>query len=156
MTATEVEALTDLYEADETAWLETMASLAAQRRGADLDYEHLAEFLTDMAKRDRREVESRLTVLIAHLLKWRYQPERRSRSWLLTIKQQRQELQRLLTSRTLRNHAEAALEDAFSNGVELAAAETGLSESIFPGACPYSLSQVEQEPVEDEPTNGQS
>jgi hypothetical protein len=70
MTAAEVEALADLYESDETAWLEAMAELAAQRRAAEMDYEHLAEFLTDMARRDRREVRSRLVVLITHLLKW--------------------------------------------------------------------------------------
>src|SRR5439155_13374423 len=73
------------------------------------DYEHLAEFLTDTAKRDRREVERRLAVLIAHLLKWEHQPDKRTRGWRLTVEQQRQELRRLLASGTLHNHAEAVL-----------------------------------------------
>jgi hypothetical protein len=147
MTATQVEPLTELYEADETAWLEAMAQLASQRRGAELDYAHLAEFLSDMAKRDRREVESRLAVLIAHLLKWEYQPAKRSRSWWLTVEQQRQELRRLLASGTLRNHAEGALAEVYADGMKQAAIATGLPESAFPAECPYSLAQLEQELV---------
>src|SRR5947209_14405606 len=137
MTAIPLQPLSALYETDETAWLEAMARLARQRRGAELDYEHLAEFLTDMARRDRREVESRLAVLIAHLLKWQYQPAKRSRSWLVTIEQQRQELLRLLTSGTLHNHAEAVLPAVYADGLRLAALETGLPAATFPPECPY-------------------
>src|SRR5208337_4270228 len=54
----------DLYTRDETAWLDVMARLIAERRFGELDYEHLHEFLTDMARRDRREVLSRLTALL--------------------------------------------------------------------------------------------
>ena len=63
-------ALVSLYEADETAWLDRMAELIRERRYEELDYSHLQEYLTDMANRDRREVESRLRVLLSHLLKW--------------------------------------------------------------------------------------
>src|SRR3954454_5279931 len=70
--------LTALYERDETAWLEVMAELIRDGRFGELDYENLGEYLADMARRDRREVESRLAVLIAHLLKWEHQPRRRS------------------------------------------------------------------------------
>jgi hypothetical protein len=62
--------LSELYEADETAWLDAMADLVRQGRLEELDYAHLAEYLTDMARSDRREVESRLTTLLEHLLKW--------------------------------------------------------------------------------------
>lgn len=65
-----VSALADLYESDETAWLEAMVELIHQGRISDLDYPHLQEYLADMARRDRREVKSRLTVLIAHVLTW--------------------------------------------------------------------------------------
>src|SRR5438094_267910 len=87
-------ALTDLYELDETAWLDAMTELLHRGAYTELDYIHLEEYLADMAKRDRREVESRLTVLLAHVLKWVYQPEHRSRSWRATIVEQRQELSR--------------------------------------------------------------
>jgi hypothetical protein len=136
----------DLYLSDETAWLEEMASLASQGRVDELDCEHLAEYLTDMSTRDRREVESRLAVLIAHRLKWEHQPAKRARSWLRTMKLQRQELRKLFTSKTLRNHAEKALAEAYRDATELAAVETGLPESTFPAECPYTLAQLESEP----------
>src|SRR3954453_16491367 len=94
-----------LYEQDETAWLETMSELIRMGRLEEVDYPNLAEYLADMARRDRREVTSRLAVLIAHLLKWDHQPERRSGSWRGTVEVQRQELAELLESRVLRTHA---------------------------------------------------
>src|SRR5438876_941199 len=94
-----------LYEQDETAWLEQMADLVAQRRFEELDHEHLQEYLLDMARRDKREVFNRLVVLLAHLLKWEHQQEQRSNSWRGTIVLQRRELRQLLESGTLRRHA---------------------------------------------------
>ncbi len=134
--------LSQLYELDETAWLEAMADLIQQGRWGDLDYPHLREYLTDMARRDRREVESRLTTLLAHILKWQHQPEHRSRSWRGTIVEQRQELSRLAEQGVLRNHAEAVLPAAYAGAVERAAAETGLPAGSFPAGCPYTLAQV--------------
>ena len=76
--------LAQLYEADETAWLDAMADLIQQGQWADLDSPHLGEYLSDMALRDRREVKSRLVILMAHLLKWEFQPEKRSRKVQVT------------------------------------------------------------------------
>src|SRR5438552_4717480 len=104
-----VESLATLYQEDETAWLELMAQLIAERRFAELDYANLQEFLTDMARRDKREVLSRLTTLIAHRLKWEHQPDKRSKSWQVTIAEQRNELEDLLESATLRHHAQEVL-----------------------------------------------
>jgi hypothetical protein len=134
--------LSDLYEADETAWLEAMAQLIDQGRLRDLDYPHLKEYLADMARRDRREVESRLVVLIAHVLKWVHQPDQRSRGWRSTLVEQRQELAPLVEKGVLRTHAEAVLSAAYRKAVERAAAETGLAEETFPKECPYSLDQL--------------
>jgi hypothetical protein len=135
-------ALGRLYESDETAWLEAMADLIRQGRWDDLDYPHLGEYLTDMARRDRREVESRLATLLAHVLKWVHQPDQRSRSWRGTIIEQRQELARQVARGVLRNHAEAVLADVYTEAVERAAAETGLPRSSFPAECPYTLEQL--------------
>jgi hypothetical protein len=135
-------ALPDLYEADETAWLEAMAELIGQGRTDELDYPHLREYLADMARRDRREVESRLATLLAHVLKWVHQPDRRSAGWRATVVEQRQELARLTDRGVLRNHAEAVLADAYAEAVERAAAETGLPATAFPADCPYSLDQL--------------
>jgi hypothetical protein len=136
------EVLADLYEVDETAWLETMAELIQQGRFAELDYAHLGEYLADMARRDRREVRSRLVVLLAHLLKWTYQVDQRTRSWRGTIIEQRQELQALLAGGVLRKHGEAVLADAYTDAVERAMAETGLPAETFPKECPYTLEQL--------------
>jgi Domain of unknown function DUF29 len=133
-----------LYDRDETAWLEAMAELVRDRRFGELDYEHLGEYLADMARRDRREVESRLAVRISHLLKWEHQPRRRSRSWRATVEVQRQELVRLLESATLRSHARDVLERVYADGVRQAAAETGLPVGTFPSECPYTLDQLEK------------
>jgi hypothetical protein len=134
--------LSQLYEADETAWLEAMADLIRDGRCDELDYRHLEEFLTDMARRDRREVTSRLATLLAHVLKWVHQPGHRSRGWLGTIIEQRQELAGLVARGVLRKHAEAVLADAYADARERAGAETGLPAGAFPDACPYSLEQL--------------
>lgn len=136
------ETLPELYEADETAWLEAMAEMIRQGQLSDLDYPHLAEYLDDMAKRDRREVTSRLKVLLAHLLKWTYQPEKRSGSWRATIMHQRDELEDAIGQGVLRNHAESVLADAYARAVKLAAAETELPAATFPAQCPYTLDQL--------------
>jgi hypothetical protein len=134
--------LSELYENDETAWLEAMADLIAQERWDELDYAHLREYLTDMARRDRREVESRLIVLLSHVLKWVHQPGHRSKSWRATIIEQRQELSLLLGRGVLWNHAEESLADCYAKAVERAAAETELPLETFPETCPYSLEQL--------------
>src|SRR5437879_6010914 len=136
------EVLPSLYESDETAWLEAMSELIHQGRFDELDYAHLGEYLADMARRDRREVESRLAILIAHLLKWTKQTAKRSRSWRRTIVVQRQELVRQVERGVLRNHAEAALPKLYAAAVEQVVTETGLPAETFPDACPYTLDQV--------------
>ncbi|MEX2112194.1 MAG: DUF29 domain-containing protein [Pirellulales bacterium] len=132
----------DLYEADETAWLEAMSELIEQGRVDDLDYPHLSEYLSDMAKRDRREVISRLVVLIKHALKWTYQPKKRTRSWHSTIVTQQQDLEDDLSGGVLRQHAQTNLGLAYSRAVTRAALETGLRAESFPQECPYTLDQL--------------
>jgi hypothetical protein len=129
----------DLFEEDETAWLELMAQLIQEDRLGDLDYPHLQEYLADMARRHRREVKSRLTVLLADVLKWLNQPEQRSESWRRTIVKERLELARLMQRGVLRAHAEAILSEAYADAVERAAADTEREAESFPAACPCSL-----------------
>ncbi len=146
MATAEALALTLLYEQDETAWLEAMAALAAEGRHAEMDFRHLSEYLADMARRDRREVFSRLVVLLCHLLKWELQPERRSGSWRGTIREQRRELRQLLESGALRKHAEAVLADAYAEARRQAADETELSLGLFPAENAWGLDDLLAEP----------
>jgi hypothetical protein len=135
-------ALAELYEQDETAWLETMAQLIARGRFAELDCDHLSQYLSDMANRDRREVYSRLVVLMSHLLKWEHRPERRGGSWRGTIREQRRELRQLLESGTLRNHADAVFAEAYVDARLQAVDEMEVSADALPPAPPWSIHQT--------------
>ena len=135
-----------LYERDETAWLEAMAALAAAGRHEDLDCQNLGEYLADMARRDRREVCSRLVVLLTHLLKWEFQPASRCGSWRGTIREQRRELRQLLESGTLRNHALKTLAEAFHEARRQAADETELDVRSFPTENPWSMDEILSDP----------
>jgi hypothetical protein len=135
-----------LYEQDETAWLEIMSALAACGRCAQMDLQHLSEYLTGMAKRDRREVFSRLVVLLSHLLTWEYQPDGRCGSWRGTIREQRRELRQLTESGTLRNHAAAVLSDAYAEARRQAADETEMMLDDFPAQNSWTLDQLLAEP----------
>jgi hypothetical protein len=136
--------LAKLYEKDETAWLDRMAVLAEQHQAEEMDFDNLAEFLTSMASRDRKEVKSRITILLLHLLKWEFQPEKQSTSWKVTIRNQRRALSADLESGVLYNHAEEVLPLAYADAVEDAIDETGLPAATFPPACPWTLEQMLQ------------
>jgi hypothetical protein len=136
------ESLATLYTEDETAWLDAMAALARRRDLANLDLDNLADYLSDMARRDRREVKSRLIILLVHLLKWEFQEEKRSRSWRTTVLTQRQELADLAGRGVLRAHADSVLPEAYEHAVELAASETALPKTSFPAVCPYTVEQL--------------
>jgi hypothetical protein len=142
MATVEVLPLETLYQQDETAWLDATAELIRLNRLDALDYPNLAEYLTDMAARDRREVRSRLLSLLMHLLKWEYQPDKRSRSWRTTVLNQRQELAVLAGQGVLRVHAVEVLSEAYQDAVELAASETKMRREAFPSECPYSFDQL--------------
>jgi len=129
---TQTTPLADLYQQDETAWLEEMVRLLAAGRLEQLDVENLRELLADMARRDRRAVYNRLVVLLTHLLKWQHQPEQRSNSWRGTILSQRRRLRLLLESGTLRNYAAAVLPEVYLEARAQAAAESGLPLGTFP------------------------
>lgn len=138
-----------LYTRDETAWLDAMAALARARDGAGLDWDHLGEYLADMANRDRREVKRRLVILLAHILKWWHQPERRSTSWRLTILEQSRELRALAGSGVLRSHAEAVLAEAYDDAVAEATTETRLPRATFPATCPETVDSLLRYTVPD-------
>ena len=142
MATTQTESIVALYEQDETAWLEAMSELLAQGRTAELDHEHLSEYLAAMARRDRREVFSRLVVLITHLLKWRHQSQQRSSSWRGTIRTQRRDLRMLLESGTLANYALAVLADAYGDACKQAADETEVPPRTFSAQCPWDLELI--------------
>jgi len=121
------------YEQDYYGWTQQTAQLIRHGNFTDIDLEHLAEELEDMGANKERELENRLGILLAHLLKWRYQPERRGSSWRLTIKEQRQRILRILRKNpSLKAHLDETCRDAYSDAILIAARETGLPETLFP------------------------
>jgi len=81
--------MTASYEQDYGLWAEQMANLLATGRFSELDIENLVEEVRDLSKRERDRLLSSLRLILHHLLKWDYQPKRRSRSWLGTIQGER-------------------------------------------------------------------
>ncbi len=133
----------DLYERDFYEWTVRNAELLRNGRANEADLQHIAEEIEDIGKRERRELLSRLKTLITHLLKWKSQPDRRSRSWELTIRVQRKDLLKLLAENpSLRPYLESELADVYENAVVDAMAETGLPESEFPSSPPFPLEAI--------------
>ena len=133
----------NLYETDFYAWANEQAALLRAGKLSAADIEHIAEEIESMGKTEKRELISRLTVLLLHLLKWRFQPVRRGSSWRATIRVQRLDLARHLDDNpSLKSQIPAAVGDAYTVALIQAADETGLDETTFPAACPWSFDQV--------------
>jgi hypothetical protein len=132
-----------LYENDYYTWALTQAQTLRQGRFNELDLRNLAEEVEDMARHETRELENRLEVVLAHLLKWAYQPDARSKSWRLTIREQRLQVHRLLSeSPGMKPKAPVILTAAYETARLLAARETPLEEDDFPATCPWTLDQT--------------
>ena len=134
---------TQTYRNDYHAWALQNARLLREGRLEEIDVDNIAEELEDMGGSKERELESRLGVLLAHLLKWVYQPERRGNSWSATIEEQRRRLERLLRKNpSLKAKLQACFLDAYGDARLIASRETGLNKSHFPEISPFSLEQT--------------
>jgi len=134
--------MAELYDRDFVLWTEEMARLLRERRFGGLDIENLAEEVESMGKRDRREVLSRLEVLLTHLIKWQIQPDHRGGSWQSTINVQRTRLCLVLQdSPSLRRALSRNLSRVYENAKRSAALETGLRPAL-PKVCPFTIDQI--------------
>ncbi|WP_334809428.1 DUF29 domain-containing protein [Nostoc sp.] len=132
-----------LYETDFYAWTQEQVTLLRNEQWNQIDLQNLIEEIQSLGKQQRQELRNRLSVLIGHLLKWQYQSQRRSRSWLATLRIQRLDIAELLEDNpSLKPYLEEALRKAYLKGVELAVGETDLPKRTFPVECPYSLSEI--------------
>lgn len=131
------------YEKDYYSWLMTNAGMLREGRLSDVDAEHIAEELEAMGRSEKRELTSRLSVLIAHLLKWKFQAVRRSRSWKNTILTQRMDIKDLLEdSPSLRHELETRIIKAYEKARLTAEIETGIDKADFPPTCPFSSDEL--------------
>ena len=133
----------NLYEQDFYAWTQEQAKLLRSRVWDSLDIENLAEEIESLGKQVRQELRNRLGVLLGHLLKWEFQPSKRSKSWFITMRGQRREIRDLLDENpSLKPYLPEALEKAYKAGLDLAVKETSLTDENFPDECPYAIEQV--------------
>ena len=132
-----------LYKADFYAWTQEQAKLLRAEQWDLVDVANLIEEVETLGRQERRELRNRLTVLLGHLLKWHFQPKKRSNSWLATIREQRREVATLLQENpSLKAYLNEALQLAYQSGIDLAVRETELPYGTFPEICPYTLEQI--------------
>ncbi len=131
------------YEDDFLVWIVHQAELLRANKFDQLDITNLIEELTAIAGSQRRELQSRLDILIAHLLKCRYQPSHKSGSWLGTLRVQRSEIGRLIEqSPSLDQYIVPYAAKVYSTSLGLAADETGLPASQFPADNPFQRNEL--------------
>lgn len=131
------------YEADYAAWCAEQGALLRQGRLAEVDRANLAEEIESLGRSEESEIESRLNVLLLHLLKWRFQPGQHSNSWKATLLEQRRRIaRRIKQSPSLRDHPASVLDEEYELARLAAAGETGLALETFPATCPFSIEQI--------------
>jgi hypothetical protein len=129
-----------LYDTDLHAWALREAEKLRARSGNTLDWDLVAEEIESVGKSESRELDSRATVLLAHLLKWMFQPSHRGASWEITIKRERLQISRhLARNPSLDARKLTALAEAYDVARLDAAQETGLPEALFPLEPPFPL-----------------
>jgi predicted nucleic acid-binding Zn-ribbon protein len=140
---------TTLYDQDFYAWTQRQIELLQARQWNQVDVENLIEELDSLGKQQRQELRNRLGVLLGHLLKWRYQPEARSKSWFYTIKEQRERIHDHLSENpSLKPYLPEAITKAYQDGLNLVGRETPLDPRQIPQSCPFSEAEIFNEPVE--------
>jgi hypothetical protein len=131
------------YDEDFYAWTMEQARLLRSGDLSQLDIENIAEELESMGRSDKRELDSRLEVLLVHLLKWQVQTEFRSRSWSGTIREQRSRVEDLLNeSPSLRRVVMRIRPALYARARRVASNETGLPNRMFPARRPLTPEQV--------------
>lgn len=131
------------YDVDVHAWTAEQAALLRDGHTEHADLPAIAEALDDMSKTALRALQSHMRVLLAHLLKYQYQPERRTRSWKTTIAEQRAQIaEDLNESPSLKPKLNEIVKYSWSLALMQAATETDLPERSFPEQCPYTLDQI--------------
>ena len=131
------------YDEDFARWSAEQGALLRAGRFAEVDLENVAEEIESLGRSDKRQIESRLKVLLVHLLKLRFQPEQSKAGWKSTIREQRRGINNLIKeSPSLKSYPSAKLHDEYRYAREDAADETALDLKVFPETCPFSIGQI--------------
>lgn len=132
-----------LYDHDFVAWAETTAQLLKAHRWNEVELEALIDEVEDLSRREREALRSNLKVILLHLLKWEYQPHKRSNSWRSTLREHRERITEAISeSPRLKLYPQAVLDDCYRKARLRVADETQISAVAFPQNCPYTLEQM--------------
>lgn len=133
----------NLYEQDFNLWLETTIDFLREGKLLEVDHEHLIEELESMGRSEKNALKSNFRILLMHLLKWKYQSQKRSNSWRYTITEHRQRIRDSLeNSPSLKPFLREIFEKCYQDSRRLAADETGLSINQIPPQCPFELDDI--------------
>ena len=133
----------ETYSIDFAAWVTETAQFLREKNWEKIDVDHLLEEVESLGKSERRGINSQLIRLLLHLLKWQYQPQRRSDSWLDSITDARMQIQLAIEdSPSLRRHPSEQLDSCYQKAHRQASEQTGLALSSFPERCPYDIKMI--------------
>lgn len=133
----------NLYETDFYAWTLEQSKLLQVGDFKGLDITNLVEEIESLGKQQRQEIRNRLGILIGHLLKWDYKPDKRSKSWRVTIQSQRREIEDLLEDNpSLKPYLPEAIAKGHKAGLDLVALETPLDYQDLPEGSIYTIEQL--------------
>ena len=136
------------YEDDLYGWVQQQVSLLRAKLVTDIDASNIAEELSDVGNELREKLESAIAVLTLHLLKWDHQTDLRSRSWALSVREQRRRIERLLRRNPgLKSVLDEAIVEGYADGRDRALLETGLDDDALPEACPYTFAEMMTRPI---------
>ncbi len=131
------------YEIDFANWIADQVEKIRLQGDEGLDLSNISEELEALGRRDRRALKSHLRNLLVHLLKWQYQPQRRSDSWLRSIGNARAEIEDILSdSPSLKSFLEEQIDAEFEKARAQAIRETGLGSNSLPDDCPYKVAAL--------------
>ena len=132
-----------LYDRDYFAWIEATLRGLKQQDYSSVDWNHLIEEIADRGRSEKRSLESSLVIVLLHLLKWQYQPERRSKSWAASIAEHRRRIRKQIKdSPSLKPFIAEELPQSYADSIRQASIETGLPMEVFSVDCPYAIAQV--------------
>lgn len=132
-----------LYEQDFYLWIETTAQQLKEGRFSELDLDNLIEEIETMGRNQKDALESNLIIILVHLLKWQYQPNKRSRSWESSIFEHRRRIKKAFkNSPSLKPYFREVFNECYQDARKQASIETGLSLKVFPLESPFNIDQV--------------
>ena len=132
-----------LYEQDFDLWIEETINLLKNRQLEQIDYEHLIEEIEDMGGNRKDALESNLEQVLIHLLKWKYQPSKRTNSWQYSIAEHSTRLNKaFMKSPSLKRYFDEVLVSCYKTARMLASKQTGLSVTTFPINLPFTKENI--------------